>query len=262
VGGVYRRNRPSQPDLEREEMDQLVNQILKAAQSGKAVLLLGDLNLDHMNPDHKKKNEARDLLNAIDAATMRHLPTGPTWKSDGFHKTCKCISKCECQKRQRTGTLDNAYPSQSEDATAVVLDDALSDHFPILISLKCKDNQKKAPKLKTILRRDIARMVNSDFEAALEEEDWCPLYEMNDPNMAVTLIINNVVKALDKVAPLKPITFRPDKPKISLKKDTLDAMAQRDAVRKSGGNKHRQFKALRNKVNRLVKRDKIMSVLT
>ena len=262
VGGVYRRNRPSQPDLEREEMDQLVNQILKAAQSGKAVLLLGDLNLDHMNPDHKKKNEARDLLNAIDAATMRHLPTGPTWKSDGFHKTCKCTSKCECQKRQRTGTLDNCYLSQSEDATAVVLDDALSDHFPILISLKCKENKKRASKLKTIFRRDIARMLTSDFEAALEEEDWCPLYEMNDPNMAVTLINNNVVKALDKVAPLKPITFRPDKSKVSLKKDTLEAMAQRDAVRKSGGNKHRQFKALRNKVNRLVKRDKIMSVLT
>jgi hypothetical protein len=45
VGGVYRRNRPSQPDLEREEMAQLTNQILKAAQTGKAVLLLGDLNL-------------------------------------------------------------------------------------------------------------------------------------------------------------------------------------------------------------------------
>ena len=57
VGGVYRRNRPSQPDLEREEMDQLVNQILKAAQSGKAVLLLGDLNLDHMNPDQSQKEE-------------------------------------------------------------------------------------------------------------------------------------------------------------------------------------------------------------
>ena len=28
VGGVYRRNRPSQPDLEREEMTQLTNQVL------------------------------------------------------------------------------------------------------------------------------------------------------------------------------------------------------------------------------------------
>ena len=262
VGGVYRRNRPSQPDLEREEMDQLINQILKAAQSGKAVLLLGDLNLDHMNPDHKKKNEASDLLSAVDAATMRHLPTGPTWKSDGLHKVCKCVSTCECQKRQRTGTLDNCYLSQSEAATAVVLDDALSDHFPILISMETKDSKKKDPKLKTIFRRDVARMVTSDFEAALEEENWDTLFsEITDPNMAVSLIVNNVEKALDKVAPLKPISFRPDKPKISLKKDTLDALDQRDAARKVGGHRHKHFKVLRNKANRLVKRDKIMGVL-
>ena len=95
VGGVYRRNRSSQPDLERDEMVQLTNQILKAAQTGKAVLLLGDLNLDHSNPDHKKKNEANDLLCAIEAATMRHLPTGITWKSDGYHKVCKCDTQID-----------------------------------------------------------------------------------------------------------------------------------------------------------------------
>ena len=33
---------------------------------GKAVLLLGDTNLDHTNPEHKKKNEARDLLSIVD----------------------------------------------------------------------------------------------------------------------------------------------------------------------------------------------------
>ena len=29
IGGVYRRNRPSQPELEREEFDQLIKQIFK-----------------------------------------------------------------------------------------------------------------------------------------------------------------------------------------------------------------------------------------
>ena len=48
---------------------------------------------------------------------------------------------------------------------------------------------------------------------------------MNDPNEAVTLLINHIRDALDSVAPIKSIKFRPDKPKISLKKDTLAAMA-------------------------------------
>ena len=260
VGGVYRRNRPSQPDLEREEMAQLTNQVLKSAQTGKAVLLLGDLNLDHSNPDHKKKNEANDLLCAIDAATMRHLPTGVTWKSDGYHKVCKCDAQCDCPKRQRTATIDNAYLSNSESASAMVLEDALSDHFPIMVSLEIKSKAKKASKLKTIYRRDIDRIVTSELEDALEEHDWSSLYDMTDPNEAVSLIVSNVEAALDKVAPLKPITFRPDKAKLSLKKDTLDAMSARDAARQSGNRSN--FKALRNKVNRLVKRDKINSVLT
>jgi hypothetical protein len=260
VGGVYRRNRPSQPDLEREEMAQLTNQILKAAQTGKAVLLLGDLNLDHSNPDHKKKNEANDLLCAIEAATMRHLPTGITWKSDGYHKVCKCVAQCDCPKRQRTANIDNAYLSNSESASAVVLEDALSDHFPIMIKLDINKKAKITSKLKTIFRRDIDRIVTSELEDALQEHNWSSLYNMSDPNEAVSLIVSNVEAALDKVAPLKPITFRPDKPKLSLRQDTLDAMFLRDAARKSGNRSN--FKALRNKVTRLVKRDKINSVLT
>ena len=260
IGGVYRRNRPSQPDLEREEMAQLTNQILKAAQTGKAVLLLGDLNLDHSNPDHKKKNEANDLMCAIEASTMRHLPTGITWKSDGYHKVCKCDTQCDCPKRQRTATIDNVYLSNSESASAVVLEDALSDHFPILIKLDINKKAKITSKLKTIFRRDIDRIVTSELEDALQEYDWSTLYNMSDPNEAVSLIVKNVEAALDKVAPLKPITFRPDKPKLSLRQDTLDAMSLRDAARKSGNRSN--FKALRNKVTRLVKRDKINSVLT
>ena len=159
VGGVYCRNRPSQPNLERKEMVQLTNQVLKAVQTGKAVLLLGDLNLDHTNPDHKKKNEANNLLCAIDAATMRHLPTGVTWKSESYHKVCHCVVQCDCPKCQRTATIDNAYLSNSESASSAVLEDALSDHFPIMISLEIKNEAKKTSKLETIYRWDIAHIV-------------------------------------------------------------------------------------------------------
>ena len=165
---------------------------------------------------------------------MRHLPTGITWKSDGYHKVCKCDAQCDCPKRQRTATIDNAYLSNSESASAVVLEDALSDHFPIMIRLDINKKAKMTSKLKTIFRRDIARIVTSEFEDALQEHDWSSLYNMSDPNEAVSLIVGNVEAALDKVAPLKPITFRPDKPKVSLRQDTLDAMSLRDAARKSG----------------------------
>ena len=81
VGGVYRRWRTGQPDLEYEELDQLSVQILRAASTGLNVLLIGDTNLDHIDTSHRSSYEAEEFLQYIEAASMRHLPTGPTWKS-------------------------------------------------------------------------------------------------------------------------------------------------------------------------------------
>ena len=114
---------------------------------------------------------------------------------------------------------------------------------------------KEDTKTKTIYRRDISRLKVSDFENALQAKEWSPLYNTDDPKEAVSLLIKLVKEALDTVAPLKAVKFRPDKQEISLKRDTLDAMASRDKARKSGNLE--QFKFLRNTANKLIKRDKI-----
>ena len=198
IGGVYRRSRPS-AELEKAEFTQLSNQIMKAANSGKKVLVLGDINVDHTNPYHKKSKEAKDLLSNIEAANMRRIPSSiPTWKSYGFHKVCLCPNQlqtkiesntknlneyigsindpkkqiqcqvraaCGCLKRQLTSVIDNAYLSLSEVADLQVLDDAISDHFPILVSLAIKLEPKE--KTKTIYRRDFSKLRVSEFEDAL-----------------------------------------------------------------------------------------------
>ena len=293
IGGVYRRARTS-PELEKAEFTQLSKQIIKAASTGKKVLVLGDMNVDHTNPNHKKSKEAKDLLSDLEAINMRRIPSSiPTWKSYGVHKVCPCLDNlhtkivsdlkkhdesvhigkkpfkcstcdisfpleadlnmhissvhkenvraaCGCLKRHHSSVIDNAYLSISEDASLQVLDDAISDHFPILVNLATK--MESNTKTKTIYKRDISRLVASEFEDALEMKDWSPLYNMNDPNEATALLIKNVTEALDSIALLKAIKVRLDKPKISLKKDTLAAMASRDRARKEG---HReQFKFL------------------
>ena len=62
-------------------------------------------------------------------------------------------------------TIDNAYLSNSESACAVVLEDALSDHFPIMIKLDINKKAKITSKLKTIFRHDIDRIVTSGCSA-------------------------------------------------------------------------------------------------
>ena len=78
--------------------------------------------------------------------------------------------------------------------------------------------------------------------------------------MILEKILSNINSSLDKVAPLKEIKFRIDKPRLNLRKDTLAAMDARNKARKSG--KKDKYMQLRNKVNKLVKRDQIQSVLT
>ena len=128
-----------------------------------------------------------------------------------------------------------------------------------MLSLTISHSEESKAKTKTIYRRDLARLLLSDFEDALLCKDWSPLYEMNDPNEAITFLIKHVSEALDEVAPLKPIKIRPEKPKTSLKRDTLAMMASRDNARRKGNRE--QFKLLRNNATKLIKRDKIQGVL-
>ena len=257
IGGVYCRARPSS-DLESAEFIQFSNQIIKAASTGKIVLVLGDVNVDHTNPNHKKGKEANDLLSDLEGANMRRLPSfTPTWKSYGRHKICQCPTPCGCSKDHLTSIIDNAYLSFSEVSDVKVLEDAISDHYPILVNLATKVVPKG--KLKTIFRRDLSKITTADLEQALDSKDWSPMYSTNDPNEATEILLNNIQDVLDSIAQEKAIKIRPDKPMISLSRDTLAIMAQRDEARKKGNRE--KFKFLRNTANKLIKRDKIQGIL-
>ena len=259
IGGVYRRNRRSTDEVKKEFL-QLQQQFLGAAQSNKTVLVLGDINVDHNNPNHKLAKEAKDLLAVVEAANMRHLPNQvPTWKSHGFHKMCKCSTRlCGCQRLQHTSCIDNAYVSIDTKSSLNVLDEAITDHFPLIIQIQT--NRVVKTKLKSIWIRDVPGMSDFEFENALGLQEWSSIYETNDPNEVFKTILANVNSSLDIVAPLKEIKVRRDKTKLSLRKDTLATMEARNNARKSGNKS--LYKLLRNKVTKLVKRDQIQGVLS
>ena len=114
--------------------------------------------------------------------------------------------------------------SLSEKGNIKVLEDSFSDHSPILVTLprQIKDS---GTNLKTVYRRDISRIVVSEFEDVLQTKDWSPIYNTNDPNEAVSILLSHVKESLDVVAPYVAIKIRHDKTDISLKRDTLAAMA-------------------------------------
>ena len=112
VGGVYRRCRPGQPELERTELDQLASQVLRAAHTGLKVLIIGDTNMDHTNSSHRCAFEAEEFLQYIEAGGMKHHPTGPTWQSHGLYKNCSCLDTYFlCPRTHRTSAIDNVFYS-------------------------------------------------------------------------------------------------------------------------------------------------------
>ena len=168
------------------------------------------MNLNHNNPEHKLAKEANQLLAIIDAANLRHMPNHiPTWKSYGLHKVCKC-SNCNCPRLHRSSCIDNAYISLDIDACLRVMDDSITDHFPLLVKIKTETIINS--KLESVWRRDIAKIKPLEFETALGVEDWSAIYKSEDPNIILDIILSNINSSLDIVAPLKLIKFRRTKP--------------------------------------------------
>ena len=164
----------------------------------------------------------------VEAANIRHLPNQePTLKSYGLHKLCKWLDhNCGCPRGQRHSCIDNAYVSLDATVSLRVLEDAITDHYPLFIKLETALVVKR--KLTSIWRRDISKIKVLDFEAALAMEDWSKIYELYDPNIILDIILANINSSLNKIAPLKEIKFRKDKPRLNLKRDTLAAMDARN----------------------------------
>ena len=214
--------------------------------------------MDHTNIKHRRAAEAEEFMQYIEVSNMRHHPTGPTWHSHGLYRNCGCKdTSCECTKTQRKSAIDNVFYSTDINAVVSVQEDTIADHSPLFIKMEIAGFKKKG--LKTIWRCDLSKVTCSIFEAALENYNLSPICSMTDVDVAATFIKSIVLGALNKVAPLKPIKIRPDKAPLSLRKDTLKVMAMRDTARKS--NNRGMFKNLRNKANKLVRRDKALSVL-
>jgi hypothetical protein len=106
----------------------------------------------------------------------------------------------------------------------------------------------------TIVRRNYKAVSRSDLEEALSRSDWSALYAIRDVEDVLAFITANIIEALDLICPPKRITVKKGHD-LYLANDTLRLMAVRDIA--SGA----KYKALRNRVVSMVKRDKIMTNL-
>ena len=82
--------------------------------------------------------------------------------------------------------------------------------------VKLKTTPYVKSKLESLWRRNISKMNPFEFETSLGSEDWSSIYDVEDPNLILDKILSNINSSLDKIAPMKLIKFRQDKPSLSL----------------------------------------------
>jgi hypothetical protein len=248
VGGLYR----EWSDLPQEyaASTMVKTQIEAAAAEVENIIFAGDINLDAARGADTKYGQRCLLLahdNVMAEANMRYLTTGVTYRSHGRHE------REEGEARAHESFLDHVYVVRDLEATVAVLSDSTTDHYPLVAAVKVN---KVTPSLKIMKRRNFKGLERPALLRALDAWLWADIYGIRDPDKVLNFVTRGIVNSLDQAAPLKSITVREGLLPIYLRPDTLALMAKRDSLGRSP-----RYKAVRNRVTAMVRRDKEASNL-
>jgi hypothetical protein len=225
-------------------------QIEAAAAEVENIIFAGDINLDAARGADKKYGRRCLLLahdNVMAEANMRYLTTGVTYRSHGRHE------REEGEARAHKSVLDHIYVVRDLKATVAVLSNSTTDHYPVVAAVKVN---KVTPTLKIMKRRNFKGLERPALLQALDAWPLADVYGIRDPDKILDFVTRGIVNRLDQAAPVKSITIREGSLPIYLRPDTLALMAKRDSLGRGP-----RYKAVRNRVTAMVRRDKEVSNL-
>ena len=249
IGGVYRQWTSlastlyqSGLSMETEQLDIIVDQVKSASESSRAVIVLGDMNLDaHRSNDssYSRRPLLNKLVEGMEDAGLDYIPTPHTWRSYG-----------KFGDSHRVSCLDHVYCSGIE-VNVKVLEDSSSDHRPVLVRV---DGPSRETLTTNIVRRNYKAVKQNELDAALQLWPWEDIHAIKEVNAVNRFIVDGITFALDWAAPAKSITVRKGN-NLFLSSDTLDLMECRD--RATG----KEYRFLRNRVSSMVRRDRMRTNL-
>jgi hypothetical protein len=248
VCGMYR----EWSDLARETtaLSKVREQLQLAAAEVYNVVFTGNINLDTARRGNIGYGRRCLMLahnTAVSYSVLRYLETGVRYRSHGQHV------REDGEARGHELVLNHICVTKDLEATVSVLSDATRDHFHVVASVSV---DKAAATTKSIERRSFKALKRLALLRALDSWPWSDVYKIRDPDKVLDFISRGIVHGLDQAAPMKSITVKEGLLPLFLWPDTLALMAKRDSLGRGP-----RYKAVRNKVTALVRRDKEMSNL-
>ena len=230
--------------FEGEQLDAIIQLIQDVSDRSKAMYVTGDLNLDLARKEDGSYYRGALLdrwLGEVSLLGLEWAKTGPTFLSDGLY-----------DGNRREATIDHMYSRSHDDFHAETMDDALSDHLPVLATLRdC--GLETSGKLKR-RERDWKLMDSEALCLGLLDNDWADFLNLSSADEAVSVLQNAIIKALNVAVPIRE--YETPNYKVRLQPDTRAAIRARNEARKNGA---LHFKHLRNKALSLVRRDYVVN---
>ncbi len=176
------------------------------------------------------------------------LDMTPTYKSHGtFENKDGSVS-------QRFSTLDHVYYRGLPTPKFSVLPIAITDHRPTLSRFNL---QHRSSGLQSISRRNFRSINTSVICCAINASALSKVFELEDVEEIHAILVNEITAALDLVAPEKEVKIKERGNPLYLSSDTLSAINDRDRAASQGN--HSEYRRLRNRAARMVRRDKLES---
>lgn len=257
IGGYYREwgNQSKGEKSIQDQYDRLqifLGQIKLASTGSKSVLIMGDMNLDSAKWSEKGYHLtklAKALKSALDSSGLVMEDVGETFEAFRSGR----------RQQKITSKLDHIYRSSELNIVAKVMDNALSDHYPIHVNIDFRPaNTNREKKADVILTRNFDRICESTLCQELAKVNWEYLVECNDINEMVRFYTNSIMQVIDFVCPMIEVVRRPKSNLIKLSTMTRKVMKQRDRARKRN---KLEYKRLRNECTKLIRKDQKKTIL-
>ena len=241
-------NRGEQSVTVQEQMRRWIiflDQWEKALATGKEVIVLGDVNLDHL-----KFDKAGVLQPLVDAMMARIYP----------HGVIQCVQTAtHFWPGQSPGGLDHIYTSVPEKISqAQVRICGSSDHRLIMVTRHAKNIRQN---IKYCSTRSYKNFDEAEFLAEVDKISWWEVYSCDDVDLAVDIFTKKLTDILDKMAPVKKFQIKSkyaawvnDTTKNKMKVRNL---AQQKASLTGTAEDWSYYKQLRNEVTSLLREDKL-----
>jgi hypothetical protein len=152
----------------------------------------------------------------------------------------------------RRSCLDHVYVAGTPAVSVELLDDASTDHRPLVLRIAAGNTCTSATR-QVIKRRNFKKLTSTQLELALAGvADWSSVHAVRDVEEIHSFIVKGIVAALDVAAPYEEIKVKQGAP-LYLSPETLTRMRERDEARSK---RLPSYKRLRNACNVMVASDK------